>query len=948
MAYHQSRTLSRRFISLIISLAMMATIGFAVRTDALGAGEFIVTKDLDSSFVGAYDTLEAAVDAVNDIGNSDKYTIEVLKNVVLSSQLSIKPSRNVTIKSGSTGNAIYTITQIGNGRHFVVLGGLTLSNIVLEGLGLSSGDIINGGIFLEAGALVMNDGAIIENCYENQGSGGGGVRSLPTGTYTKLFIMNGGEIRNNVTSAYGGGVYLDSDTIFRMYGEAKIYGNSANVSSGYGGGVFTINGSTFEMYGGIISENKAFRGGGVLNQSSFTMDYNNSDGGTKPTISGNQAIEWGGGVYNTSTFTMNDGIISENEADLGGGLYNNSNTFRMNGGSIIDNKASYGGGAFNEVKASLVMNGGLVSKNEADFGGGVYNFGVVGIYTGMEISKNKASSGGGVAIQNKPFQTEIARMVMNGGVISQNVATEGDGGGVYIRDGEFTLSNGTIMENEAKMGDGGGVYAFADGTEAGIFAMAGGNIIQNTAAGDGGGIFSTLHNNYPANPNALTTYTNIWITGGTFSGNTACISANYPSNWQDFNNRTTRKFNGQLLDNSNINYHPQTGNTVTYKANSGTGADVVVNITDGQVYTVAANTFTRTGYTFTGWNTAANGTGTAYAVGAQITISGSLVLHAQWSANPHTVTYKANSGTGTDVIVNVVYDQVYTVAANTFTRIGYSFTGWNTTANGTGTAYAVGAQITISGSLVLYAQWSANPHTVTYKANGGTGVDVVANVVYDQVYTVAANTFTRTGYSFTGWNTAANGTGTAYAVGAQITISGNVELYAQWNANPHTVTYKANGGTGADVVANVVYDQVYTITDNTFTAPSGKTFDKWNTAQDGKGTSFAPGDTIKINSNVVLYAQWKDSLPPLQIANAQGIPITAVTTVYRNSVTQYTCIINSDALPENLIWTISNTSYATVGAKTGIVTVKSYTGTVLLTVTDTISGDSQILIIRII
>ena len=62
---------------------------------------------------------------------------------------------------------------------------------------------------------------------------------------------------------------------------------------------------------------------------------------------------------------------------------------------------------------------------------------------------------------------------------------------------------------------------------------------------------------------------------------------------------------------------------------------------------------------------------------------------------------------------------------------------------------------------------------------------------------LTANTFTRTGYTFAGWNTAANGTGTAYADGATYTFTADITLYAQWTALPtHTVTFDANGGTG--------------------------------------------------------------------------------------------------------------------------------------------------------
>ena len=91
------------------------------------------------------------------------------------------------------------------------------------------------------------------------------------------------------------------------------------------------------------------------------------------------------------------------------------------------------------------------------------------------------------------------------------------------------------------------------------------------------------------------------------------------------------------------------------------------------------NTFTRTGYTFSGWNTLANGSGTDYADGATYSFSADITLYAQWTALPnHTVTFNSNGGTGTmsAQIANVPT----ALTANTFTRTGYTFSGWNTTA----------------------------------------------------------------------------------------------------------------------------------------------------------------------------------------------------------------------------------------------------------------------------
>lgn len=69
-----------------------------------------------------------------------------------------------------------------------------------------------------------------------------------------------------------------------------------------------------------------------------------------------------------------------------------------------------------------------------------------------------------------------------------------------------------------------------------------------------------------------------------------------------------------------------------------------------------------------------------------------------------------------------------------------------------------------------------------------------------------------------------------------------------------TVTYKANGGTGDDVVENANPNAVYTVKNNPFTAPSGKTFSKWNTAADGSGTNYNAAASTTIHESMTLYA----------------------------------------------------------------------------------------------
>ena len=83
-------------------------------------------------------------------------------------------------------------------------------------------------------------------------------------------------------------------------------------------------------------------------------------------------------------------------------------------------------------------------------------------------------------------------------------------------------------------------------------------------------------------------------------------------------------------------------------------------------------------------------------------------------------------------------------------------------------------------SVTLYAQWTALTYTVTFDANGGTGA--MAPETGSAPAALMANAFTRTGYSFAGWNTAADGSGTPYRDMESYPFNASVTLYAQWTA----------------------------------------------------------------------------------------------------------------------------------------------------------------------
>ena len=299
--------------------------------------------------------------------------------------------------------------------------------------------------------------------------------------------------------------------------------------------------------------------------------------------------------------------------------------------------------------------------------------------------------------------------------------------------------------------------------------------------------------------------------------------------------------------------------TVTFNGNGSTSG-ATAQETDNVPTPLTLNGFVRTGYVFSGWNTMAGGTGTAYADGATYPFGAAATLYAQWTASPaYTVTFNGNGSTSGATAQET--DNVPTpLTLNGFVRTGYVFSGWNTMAGGTGTAYADGATYPFGAVATLYAQWTASPaYTVTFNGNGSTSGATAQET--DNVPTpLTLNGFVRTGYVFSGWNTMAGGTGTAYADGATYPFGAVATLYAQWTASPaYTVTFNGNGSTSGATAQET--DNVPTpLTLNGFVR-TGYVFSGWNTMAGGTGTAYADGATYPFGAVATLYAQWTASPP---------------------------------------------------------------------------------------
>jgi hypothetical protein len=238
--------------------------------------------------------------------------------------------------------------------------------------------------------------------------------------------------------------------------------------------------------------------------------------------------------------------------------------------------------------------------------------------------------------------------------------------------------------------------------------------------------------------------------------------------------------------------------TITFEANGAAGAAP-------EAQTVRAETvitlpgegaLSFSGKLFTGWSVSPSGTGTTYTPGHLFTVSGNQTFYARWvntgDVQQYTVTFNANGAAGgTPPAPQTVYGGISITIPDqgNLVNTGKNFTGWNTAVDGTGTNYNAGNTLAVSANLTLYAQWTdptVQQYTVTYHANGASGSPPAAQTVNDGtgITLPGEGSLTNSGKTFNGWNTAANGSGTAYAEGADFTVNANTTFYAQWVSAP--------------------------------------------------------------------------------------------------------------------------------------------------------------------
>jgi uncharacterized repeat protein (TIGR02543 family) len=206
----------------------------------------------------------------------------------------------------------------------------------------------------------------------------------------------------------------------------------------------------------------------------------------------------------------------------------------------------------------------------------------------------------------------------------------------------------------------------------------------------------------------------------------------------------------------------------------------------------------RTGYIFGGWFTGTGGGGNEYTTTTIYSTAGNTTLYAFWTANHYILAFDLNCDECAELNPEsreVAYGSAVGMkdALPLPKRNGYKFNSWNTATDGSGTTYISTTHYVAIGNITLYAQWSADVYTISFEANYLGSLGKPENPAHKNVvYGSAVGTLpvlTRTGYIFTGWNTAENGGGKTYVETTVYTLTDNTKLYAQWTDISCTVNF---------------------------------------------------------------------------------------------------------------------------------------------------------------
>ena len=321
----------------------------------------------------------------------------------------------------------------------------------------------------------------------------------------------------------------------------------------------------------------------------------------------------------------------------------------------------------------------------------------------------------------------------------------------------------------------------------------------------------------------------------------------------------------------------------------------------GEHTRLSKNTFTRTGYTFVGWNTMSDLTGDTYEDEQEIynlfdTNARSLILWAEWAPIEYNIAFNSNGGTGSMANINgVAYDTDQPIT-NTFQRAGYTFSGEWAVGSASGehvTSPVRNLTPTAGATVTLYALWTPNQYTITLISGEGEANNGTATVTFGMNDFKITKVPVKDRYEVNGyWATDSGGT-VANAAGTLSNYAGwvadgkwcnsaqNQSLYVNWIGKEYDVQFRSNGGDTGDFTTKIRYLEDYGNISVQIPTRTGYTFAGYYEAIGGNKQVFDPqgqavadvsgwtedGKWSSYSNQQVLYAHWTPKLYNITVYN---------------------------------------------------------------------------------
>ncbi len=748
-------------------------------------------------------------------------------------------------------SGIYCVAKfktVGSDYSFTVPAGITkLDYLVVAGGGGGGSGGGGGGGVLQQNDYSVASGSAISVTVGRGGTGGSGGRgtviAATKGADSKFgaITANGGgaggteNVNGNVSGGSGGGSRFDCTVSTCGSGPA----GSGVTGQGNNGGY-----STYNSYG-------AGGGGGGAGGAGFNT--------TRTYIGGNGGIGIASDITGSSTYYGGGGGggINNNHGqyvgvDADGNLVFNGQTPLTTGGG----QGGLGGGGYG---SSYGAGGASGKANAAD---GAPNTGGGGGGTDPE-DIDAGDGGSGVVIARWVSNTNLKTITFNSNTANATTVTQNVAAGVstplnantfartgYVFSGWTVLANGngTVYDDQT---------SFTTSQDMTLYAkwLAG---VTHTVTFNNNGGTGTMENQVSGTSTNLSPNT-MTRSGYTFAG------------WNTNANGTGFAYDNQAIYSfaDDVTLYAQwepivATYKVTFYGNAATGGSTASQTASSST-ALNLNGFTRTGYNFLGWNENYGASTATFKDGQKYSFATDKNLYAIWVAQANNdIVFNGNSASSGSMS-NQTASNSTRLSANNFVKDNHTFLNWNTLANGTGVSYQSNYVYSFAEGITLYAQWGENI-SIAFSANGATsGIAPATQNTYVGSpginLPLNSGTLVKRGYRLAGWNTADDGTGTPYALGASsVKFATARTLYAHWTPATYSVIYSGNGASaGSEPAAQTfTYGSSVSVRDNIGgLTKDGYTFAGWNTADDGSGVTYTPAQTnVALSTDTVLFAQW--------------------------------------------------------------------------------------------